>query len=193
MKLSAMFRVCLIAIISFSACSSAFAEIYQFTDEGGETYYTNNPTNIPRQYQDSLYIEGEIIYQEPIPSASSNNGNDQSASTTDKAGESQQGFNGIGTLKAEELSFDNEFQALQEERKLLDKAQQEADTREEILDSNAKIEAFNEKFKDFHQRRQAFQEKVRKHNEQVMKEMEERLKEYKARQASQGDSSQTSR
>lgn len=185
MKLSAFFCLCLLLILLFSTNSPVSAELYQFVDGKGETHYTNDPATIPKQYQNSLKRQGEIIYwEEPVePDTSTNSSYQEDSNTEDTkpAPEKQKGLSGTDadSLKAKELAFDNEFQTLKEERALLDKAKQEAKTKEEIENYNDQTNDFNIKYKDFVQRRQAFKNEVKEYNNQVMNDMEQKLNQHK--------------
>lgn len=187
MKLSAFFCLCLFIILLFGADTPVSADVYQFVDETGATHYTNDPASIPEQYQNSVNIKGEIRYLEPLESPTSTGTGYQSASTPDRTQQPQESLGETGALKDKELAFNNEFQALEEEREMLNKARQQAKTNEEILKNNEQITEFNTRLKDFHQRLQAFREEVREHNKQVMKDMEQKMEQYRTEQEAQED------
>lgn len=191
MKLSAFFCLCLMVIMLFSIDNPVSAEIYQFTDENGNTYYTNDPVSIPNQYRDCLNVEGEIVvYGDPGDEdqpASSTDSSDQEAAITGKTQPSTGSLSETEAFRAREIAFNNEFKALQEERKLLDQAKHEADSSDKREELNAATINFNNKYKDFHRRRQAFKEEVRLYNEQVREDMKKKLEQFKVEQTSESE------
>ncbi|MEW6079517.1 MAG: DUF4124 domain-containing protein [Thermodesulfobacteriota bacterium] len=213
MKQSTPLSLALAIIIIVWAAYPASAEIYQYKDDSGNTHYTNDPVGIPKQYQKNVNIQGEtVIYPEgsaeaPLPESVTNQeaagdqeeagdqeaetGGDQGRPATGQVRQPQGNLNEVDSLRARETAFNDEFKALQEERRLLDEAMKKAKTKEDLEKVNEATVQFNLKFKDFHQRRQTFKEEVAKYNDQVKQDMEQKLEQYQADQAarSQGGAS----
>jgi len=189
MKAASFFPVCLLATLFCWSLHPVFAEIYQYTDESGKTYYTNDPLSVPDQYREDVDIQGEIV---TYPGSGESEPTDESgdeSSATPKQNAPAEGSVGDGAaLTAREAQFENEFKSLQEERNSLNQAMDNVSTEEEFKEINAKIAAHDLRYKDFLQRREAFRQEVQQHNEQVMLEMEKKLEQYKARKAAESQS-----
>ena len=189
MKAASFFLACLLTTLFCWSLHPVFAEIYQYTDESGKTYYTNDPLSVPDQYREDVDIQGEIVtYPDAVESEPTYESDDES-SATPKQNAPAEGSLGDGeALTAREAQFENEFKALQEERNSLNQAMDNVSTEEEFKEISAKIAAHDLRYKDFLQRREAFRQEVQQHNEQVMLEMEKKLEQYKARKAADSQS-----
>jgi hypothetical protein len=190
MKAASFFPVCLLATLFCWSLHPVFAEIYQYTDESGKTYYTNDPLSVPDQYREDVDIQGEIVtYPGSGESEPTDESDDESATTAPNSVTPSQGnLDEVSALNAKAAAFNDEFKALQEERNELDKAMKKAESAEKVKEINAQISRFNLKYKDYTQRRHAFNEEVEKYNEQVRQDMEERLKQYNSDKAAESQS-----
>ena len=184
MRRSLFFCLCLAATLIFCINAPVSAEVYKFTDESGETHYTNDPGSVPRQYRDDVEVEGETIV---YPDEDYTSDEDTNGDYPEERARPQTNSGEVGDLQARQKAFDDEFKALEEERTQLDKAMKKAETREELEEINTQTMEFNNRYRDFHMRRKAFKEEVKAYNEQVRQDMEKRLEDYKNRQTSQDD------
>jgi hypothetical protein len=184
MKRSFLFFLCLAVMSLLIFYAPVSAEVYKYTDESGETHYTNDAESVPRQYRNDVDVEGEtIIYPDEDYTSDETSDDTSSEEMTQPQGNSGE----VGDLKVRQKAFDDEFKELEAERARLDKAMKNAETREELQEVNAQTMEFNNRYKDFHMRRKAFKEEVKAYNDQVRKDMEKQLEDYKKRQAAQDD------
>ena len=187
MKRSFLFCLCLTVMLFLAFHAPVSAEVYKYTDESGETHYTNDAESVPRQYRNDVDVESETIVY-PDEEYAPDEASDETYGEDMPQPQGNQGE--VSNLQARQNALNDEFKALEEERKQLDKAMREATTREELEEVNAQTMEFNNKYRDFHMRRKAFKEEVRSYNEQVRQDMEKQLENYKTRQAS-GDEETT--
>ena len=103
MKLLIFFCVSVMVMLLFIANGPVPAEVYQFTDDNGETHYTNDATSIPRQYQDDMQVEGETVYyyddeeyeEESEQLESSTGSDEQETEGLDHVCHDETGYNGL--------------------------------------------------------------------------------------------------
>jgi len=188
MKLSAFFCICLLLVVLLFAGNPVSAEIYQFTDESGETHYTNDATSVPNQYRNDVDIQNETVtygdyYDDYEDEDEYDDEGDDEGDDEDSGEKSQGNLSETEELKARETAFANQSEDLKAEHAMLLEAREEAGSAQEVEDINTEIAEFNKRYKDWRQERKAFKKEVKAYNEQVRQEMEQELEAYKEKKS----------
>jgi len=183
-----------ILLVVVSIAAPAPAEIYEYEDELGNVYYTDDINEVPEDQRDSF--ESSLEYESDIQAEEANMDSELESSYDDVL-EVMQGIEddsddnedvahkdggglldesndaeikldidlkGLESLKKE---IDKEYAALVKEKEKLAKEQKELTTKEDILRFNAKVEDLSKRADAYAQKGKHYKEQVEAYNERV--------------------------
>lgn len=135
-----------------------FAQIYKYTDETGQTRWTDDLTQVPVNQRESVKtfenLKGDDpqIGEKTVPAP---------ANQTQHAYESEMTRDALLREKAE---LENQYQRLQEERKEIEKLKSEGNVTTSQEELNTIISEFNAKTDKYETQRKALEDKVNQYN-----------------------------
>ncbi len=169
--------VSLIVLIFAAFPALGLAEFYRYVDKEGNTYYTDDLSNVPAD-QRTKVDEYEELYIQSAPEKKSEikkkteikkqqeGASKEPLSKKDEEGTKEEKLNKVG------VKLQAQYQVLMEEREQLDKATKGPLTRDERRELAEKIIDFNTRIKDHEKTRQAFDKEVKAYNTSIEEEAE---------------------
>ena len=162
----------------------AAGELYMYTDRDGKVHYTDSLDNVPVDQRSDVEEREEVDSQEaPQRAAEESSQEEEPAEVapeemdkTDVQTEVQVGSGEEGSLEQQLRQagegLREQHQALKEERKQLEAAENKDLTSAARKKLAEKIQGFNARTKDYDQKRQSFNKQVEAYNASIAKEAE---------------------
>ncbi len=173
----------LITLIFFAA--PAFAEYYRYTDENGNTHYTDDISKLPKKQRADLEEHQEYQRRTHYSPGSPELTEGEQASDTNDAVD-KTNLVPVGSdeqttdLFSRRQNLENEYQLLLKEKKQLEQERKKATTRSEKKDIDNRLAAQNYKIEKFNTKQSILNAEIERHNAGVKKETTRILEEYNA-------------
>lgn len=166
MKATSIF---LASLLFFAFSSSASAEFYRYVDQHGNVLYTDDVNQIPADQRDKVTAYEES-YGEPEPEAPDETPGQAKASGNKAAMNAMEEER--QALEAQKKELDKEFEDLKARRTQLDEAKANAVTPEQIKAYNQEIIDFNTRAKAHQEKLDAYTAEVNSYNKRLQDEMD---------------------